>query len=320
MTAARTAASMAAVLLAQRLVDVPDAAPFTAREVWSVLERVDDLAALIGADAAHVSDAASVDVATAERIVRRFDAATVVAFELDDLAQSGVRVLTPFDAEFPGVLAERLGTAAPTLLHIAGDPLLLARDLIGIVGSRDVSEGGTDAARAVAGEAARHGYGTVTGGGMRGVDRAAMQASLEAGGVTVGVLADPLTRTLRDPETRRAILSGAACLCTPFTPTAPFSEANATARNKVMYALASAVVVVASDNGTGSTWAGATEAMDRGFGRVVAWTAGGAGPGNRELVARGALALDRADALFPLDDLTAAHPTTDVEDQLGFGV
>ncbi len=148
-TAARTAASMAAVLLAQRLVDVPDAAPFTAREVWSILEQVDDLAALIGADAARVSDAASVDVATAERIVRRFDAATAVAFELDDLAQSGVRVLTPFDAEFPAVLAERLGTAAPTLLHVAGDPLLLARDLIGIVGSRDVSEGGTDAARAL---------------------------------------------------------------------------------------------------------------------------------------------------------------------------
>ncbi len=87
-----------------------------------------------------------------------------------------------------------------------------------------------------------------------------------------------------------------------------------------MYALASAVVVVASDNGTGSTWAGATEAMDRGFGRVVAWTGGGAGPGNRELVARGAVALERADALFPLDDLTAAQPTIDVDDQLGFGV
>ena len=204
---------MAAVLLAQRLVDVPDAAPFTAREVWSILEPVDDLAALIGADAARISDAASVDAATAERIVRRFDAATAVAFELDDLEQSGVRVLTPFDAEFPAGLAERLGTAAPTLLHVAGDPLLLARDLIGIVGSRDVAEGGADAARAIAAEAARHGYGTVSGGGARGVDRVAMQASLEAGGVTVGVLADSLTANAarsrdapRDPQRRRVSL------------------------------------------------------------------------------------------------------------------
>jgi len=298
-TSSRTTGSLAAVLLTQRIVDVPDAAPFSAREVWAILERVDDPSSLLGADASAIAQRAAVDAPTAERMLRRFDAATAVAFELDDLEQSGIRVLSPLDDEFPRPLADRLGNAAPPLLYVAGDASLLSGDLIGIVGSRDVDEDGARVAREIAATAVAHGFGVVSG-GARGVDRLAMNAALDAGGPTVGVLADSLLRTVRDADTRRAILAGSACLCTPFKPSAAFSAGNAMARNKVVYALAAAVVVVATAHESGGTWAGAVEALERGYSRVVSWTGAGAGPGNGALVERGAIGLDDADQLLPL--------------------
>jgi predicted Rossmann fold nucleotide-binding protein DprA/Smf involved in DNA uptake len=63
---------------------------------------------------------------------------------------------------------------------------------------------------------------------------------------------------------------------------------NALGRNKIIYALAKCTVVVASDHETGGTWAGATEALKNGYGRVASWTGDGAGPGNRALVERNA--------------------------------
>jgi predicted Rossmann fold nucleotide-binding protein DprA/Smf involved in DNA uptake len=72
-------------------------------------------------------------------------------------------------------------------------------------------------------------------------------------------------------------------------------------RNKIIYALADVTLVVCSDSGSGGTWGGATEALRRGFGRVAVWTGDGAGPGNAELVGRGATPVDDFDALTRLD-------------------
>ena len=152
-----------------------------------------------------------------------------------------------------------------------------------------------DAARA----AARNGLGTVSG-GAKGVDRLAMDAALESEAVAVGVLADSLVRTVRDPDVRRAITDGRLCLCSPYQPSAPFNVANAMGRNKLIYALSQATFVVASDLESGGTWGGATEALRRAIAPVLVWTGDGAGPGNARLVERGATPVDSIDELFPL--------------------
>ncbi|MFM7223966.1 MAG: hypothetical protein ACKO1Y_00800, partial [Actinomycetota bacterium] len=55
----------------------------------------------------------------------------------------------------------------------------------------------------------------------------------------------------------------------------------------------------------GSTWAGAVEALDGGFGRVLVRTGEGAPPGNRALVERGAEPWAAAGGAAPTQDPSA---------------
>lgn len=294
----RSDTSLAALLLTQRLVDT-DAAPLKASEYWAVLDAVDDPAELLGRDAASVASTLHVDAELSTRIATLLDGATAFAFRLDDAEQAGLRVVASVDSDYPVVLRERLGRAAPPLLYVAGDPALLAGELLGIVGSRDVAPPGAEAAKAAAVHAARRGIGVVSG-GAKGVDRLATGAALEAEGFAVGVLADSLERAVRDPEVRRAVADGRLCLCTPYKPTAGFSVANAMGRNKLVYALSRATFVVAADHDKGGTWAGAVEALRQSIAPVLVWTGAGAGDGNAELVRLGGTPVDDVEGLFPL--------------------
>ena len=62
--------------------------------------------------------------------------------------------------------------------------------------------------------------------------------------------------------------------------------------------------VVSADNGSGGTWAGAKEAIERGYAHVAVWTGVGAKDGNAALVARGATPSSDVSALFDLDPPT----------------
>jgi predicted Rossmann fold nucleotide-binding protein DprA/Smf involved in DNA uptake len=176
---------------------------------------------------------------------------------------------------------------------------LLSTDLLGLVGSRDIDHAGTDVAKRAAESAVSQGFGVVSG-GAKGVDRVAMNAALEAGGHVVGVLADSLVRSTRDPEVRRAVADGRVCLCTPYAPSAGFTVGQAMGRNKLIYALARAALVIASDLEQGGTWAGASEAITQRITPVAVWTAGGKGPGNDRLVTLGGTPIAGLDELFPL--------------------
>lgn len=158
---------------------------------------------------------------------------------------------------------------------------------------------GAAVARQVGSAAARHAL-VVVSGGASGVDRLAMDAALGAGGQVVGVLAGSILEAARNQATRLAITEGRLCLCSPHPPAAGFSAANALGRNKVIYALASATLVVASQEGRGGTWAGAAEALRRRTLAVLAWTGPGATDGNAALVALGAGAVGNIEELLPL--------------------
>src|SRR6266511_3672476 len=303
--ASRTDASLAALLLCQRLVDMP-VASLKSSEYWALLDAVDDPAALLGLDAAAITRAAGVDAGMADRLAQLLDTATAFAFRLDEAEQAGLRLISSVDDDYPRALVARLGRRAPPLLYLVGDPALLRADLLGIVGSRDV----------VAAAAQRYG---VVSGAAKGVDRLAMTASLDAGGSAVGVLADSLTRMTRDPEVRQAAGDGRLCLCTPYKPTAGFSVANAMGRNKLIYALSKATLVVAADATKGGTWAGATEAIRQSTAPVVVWTGEGAGHGNALLAERGATALNQLSDLFPLPD-PAPRASEEQPDQLALEV
>jgi predicted Rossmann fold nucleotide-binding protein DprA/Smf involved in DNA uptake len=136
---------------------------------------------------------------------------------------------------------------------------------------------------------------TVISGGARGIDQEAMRAAVSAGGNALGVLADSLERAIRERETQELMEYGSLCVITPYSPSQPFSVANAMGRNKIIYALADFALVVDSDFEKGGTWSGATENLRQGFVPLFVRESPGSGPGNQQLIRRGAVPLTLAE-------------------------
>jgi len=237
------------------------------------------------------------------RIHQRFARADAIEAELDRLAQEGVWTLTVADADYPERLKRYLGRQAPPVLFGAGKPSLLnlgpGAQALAIVGSRSIDENGKDYARELAAACARQGIAVVSG-AARGVDQIAMNAALGEGGVVIGVMADSLLPQSSRPDTREALDSGNLALITPYNPAVPFNAGLAMGRNKLIYALADWAVVVRCDPNKGGSWAGAIEAIKKGRVPVFARPDAEAGPGNAELLRRGALPFPD----LPWDDLS----------------
>jgi len=280
-------ASGAALALTNRLVDV-GVAPLRAREFWGLIDEVGDPAVLVGRTAAELAVDLDGRPAEAERIAALLDSGMTLALRLDALHERGIWTMTAFDPGYPAHLRSRLGSSAPPLLYGAGEPALVASSGVGIVGSDDVSDEGAEVARSAARAAAGQGLSVISGGAGR-VDQAAMGASDEAGGTTVGVLAGSLDGAIATAGVRRRLTGGRSCLATPYPPDAPYSDRYAVGRAKIIYALGRVTVVVSAAAGPGGIWAGATEALDNAYGTVAVWRGVGEGEGNEALEGAGAI-------------------------------
>src|SRR5438876_8606001 len=103
---------------------------------------------------------------------------------LDQLDRLEARVLLPDDPAFPPLLSEV--PDPPALLFAWGDTALLVRPAAGIVGSRDHTPYGAEAARLLAAAVAAAGV-VVVSGMPRGTDAIAHTAALDSGGASVGI-------------------------------------------------------------------------------------------------------------------------------------
>jgi len=310
---------LAALALTSRLVKSA-VKPLSSREFWALRRSVEP-SALRGTTAIEIASELAIPGEDAERIARLFDRATGIAVALETLNHSGIWTITGVGECYPERLRARLHDAAPIVLHGVGDTSLLSTDGVGVVGSRDISEHGSLIACEIAQTAVQSGLPVVSG-AARGVDQDAMNAAFKVGGQVVGVLADSLERAVTRPGTRRGVAGGQICLVTPYTPSAPFSVGNAMGRNKIIYGLSRYTIVVATDQESGGTWAGATEALKKHYGRVASWTGAGSSAGNNALVKQGAVELSDLTHLDYLLDESDVPPTGKDEplgDQLALG-
>ena len=224
----------------------------------------------------------------AARLVALLDRAGPAAIELERLADRGLWFMVEFDADYPTRLRTTLNGAAPPILFGAGARELLGRPSVAIVGSRDASDEALEFARAL-GAGAAEGGASITSGGARGVDYEAMSGALEAGGMSTIVVPEQLERRVRDPASRRAIAEGRLVVVSPYAPGAGFSVRGAMGRNKIVYCLSQAAIVVTAKQGTGGTWAGAEEALHARW--VPVFVRGAGDPGSSPLVSLGARVL-----------------------------
>lgn len=171
-------------------------------------------------------------------------------------------VLSRADAEYPRRLKARLREDAPAIIYGCGDMTVLELGGLAVVGSRHVNDSLVEYTLSVGRLVARAGRALVSG-GAKGIDQAAMRGALDAGGRVCGVLADGLEQASMNRENRDFLLDGQLLLISPYDPSAGFNVGNAMQRNKVIYALADASLVVSSDLKKGGTWSGAIEQLDK---------------------------------------------------------
>lgn len=155
-------------------------------------------------------------------------------------------VVSRADAQYPRRLKVRLREDAPAVLYGCGDIALLETGGLAVVGSRHVDDALIDYAMSVGRLSAKAGR-TLVSGGARGIDQAAMRGALEAGGKVSGVLCDSLEKTAMNREHRNVLIDGQLVLISPYDPGAGFNIGHAMQRNKLIYALADASLVVSSD-------------------------------------------------------------------------
>lgn len=256
---------------------------------------------LVGLTADDVVAALGLETDIAAGYARRLARGGQLTFELDRLRSRGVWVVTVADLAYPAILRDRLGPAAPPVLFGTGPASLLGSGGIAIVGSRDADEAAVAFTERLASGAARGGTPVVSG-GARGIDAVAMRAAFEADGLVVGVVPEGVERRLREASTRSAVAGGRALLVSPYHPSAAFSAGAAMGRNKLIYALADAAVVVSSAEGSGGTWTGAVEALKGAWVPVLVRADDDVPPGNAALVARGGAPLRSLD----IDDTVTA--------------
>lgn len=231
---------------------------------------------------------------TLERIQPLLDRGFQSGLLLEKWQRAGLWVITRASHDYPQRLVDKLADQSPPLLYGAGDRKKLETKALAVVGSRNAAEDDLRFARQLGHAAASQGWSIVSG-GARGVDEASMRGAIEANGTVIGVVADSLLKTATSHKYRDAIQRSDIVLLSPYHPEAGFSGPNAMSRNKYVYCLSRAAVVVCSDTGKGGTWAGATEDLKKKW--VPVWVKHQADPrsGNRALLDKGAQVLPDAD-------------------------
>lgn len=245
----------------------------------------------------------------AERIRGLLERSAALGIALERWQRAGLWVMSRSDTDYPQRLKKRLRFDAPPVLFGCGNRQLLSSGGVAVVGSRDVGDADLAFTSELGRQVALQGYSVVSG-GARGVDEAAMLGALACEGTVTGVLADNLLRASSSSRYRQNLMDGNLVLVSPFNPEAGFSAGNAMARNKYVYCLADAAVVIASAKGKGGTWTGAIENLKRNW--VPLWVrAAGEHAGNAALLDQGAQSLpDRDPDVSALFAPTAAAGET----------
>lgn len=272
-----------------------------ARAVWSCLVEPGDAVAgrLVGALGAAealraaLDDGRAVDPATdlsrqqlAQARARWRPRVGDASHPLRTAREARVRLVTPDDPEWPDALND-LGDHAPLCLWVRGDPRLLPRDrpAVAFVGARAATGYGEHVVMDWAAELAASGV-TIVSGAAYGIDGMAHRAALNAGGVTVAMLAGGVDRAYPAGHTELLARIAAHGVVASEVPcgSAP-TKWRFLQRNRSISALAQATVVVEAGWRSGSlNTAGHAATLGRPLGAVPGPITSGASAGCHRLL------------------------------------
>lgn len=215
-------------------------------------------------------------------------------------------------AEFLGTLNDVEARHAPAALYLRGDEdLLRSGPRVAVIGSRKASEAGIRRAQVLARALMRHNM-IVVSGLAAGIDCAAHEAAIEAGGRTIAVIGTSLDETYPKSNAElQARIAREHLLVSQFAPGYPVTPKNFPVRNRTMALLTDATVIVEAGERSG-TLTQAWEALRLGR-RLFLLESVVADPSlswPKELIAYGAEVLSREnldEALADVPAMTVSH-------------
>ena len=219
----------------------------------------------------------------------------------------GATLVTMDDPAYPGLLAEIYDP--PLMLFTRGDLLETDQYAVAVVGTRHPSHYGAAIAEQLAGDLAARGI-TVVSGMAEGIDAAAHEGALKAGGRTIAVVGSGVDQVFPAAHAdlmRRIIAQGA--VVSPFPMGMSAHKTNFPQRNRIISGISLGTVVVEAPPGSGSLIT-ARHAAEQG--REVFAVPGEAGRPNSRgphaLIREGARLVETVeDILVELRIPTAAH-------------
>lgn len=191
------------------------------------------------------------------RILELLDRKMALAIKLEKWSKAGIWIINRSDKAYPENLKNKLKDKVPPILFGIGNKELLNRNYIGIVGSRNITIQDIDATKLLVKHITEQNYGVISG-GAKGVDEHSMVDALALKGYSMGVLADSLLKKSSAKIYRESIIDNRLVLISPYNPEAGFNVGNAMGRNKFIYTISDATIVIKSDT-KGGTWEGAKE-------------------------------------------------------------
>jgi DNA processing protein len=179
-----------------------------------------------------------------------FDVAEAVDRSIDWASQSGQHIITLADSGYPRTLLEIADP--PNVLYVRGNPALLQKRGLGVVGSRNATPQGIQTAESFARTLAGNRLVIISGLAL-GIDAAAHRGALAVGGETIAVIGTGADRLYpaRNRELALAIAEHGAII-SEFPLGTPVLPANFPRRNRIISGLSCGILVVEAAPESGS--------------------------------------------------------------------
>ena len=180
----------------------------------------------------------------------------VIASYLEGRVSSGMSVCVDGAHHYPEGLRDASHRIA--LFYYRGDPSLLESPRVSIVGARECSSDGATRAKRLARELSQLGY-TIVSGLAKGIDTAAMKATIDVGGLTIGVIGTPLDQVYPKENAGLQSFIAEQNLLISHVPFYRYSQDHWRSRryyfpqrNEVMASLSSATIIVEASETSGT--------------------------------------------------------------------
>jgi len=210
----------------------------------------------------------------------------------DTLPKQGFEIIPFTSDKYSQTLKKNLQQKySPPLLYTRGNIKLLHEASVAIVGSRRASETAMEFTQNIAKICAKN-YQVVVSGFAKGVDKTALDATLEVNGHSIIVLPQGITTFTSGFKTyEQKLVDGDILILSTFHPNAPWNVGLAMSRNIYIYGLAEKIYVAESDF-SGGTWSGVNDGLRKKRTIYVRKPESGEKNANDLLIEKGAIPVD----------------------------